>query len=315
MRPWGNWRWERAPRRARCSWRQKASPPREPNLVKMDAETGEGGRFVAGYGDLAAVDPTSGNPITRNRNNMAELLEFDGSAESGEAPLSHLQVEGVGNTHSRWLPTPPASSTYVGGAHVYTYGVPKIVPTVKATEATEVTAVTATLNGTVDPSGLEVSECRLEALPASETGFQRDEFQHLALSGATGGTFTLGFEGQTTAPLPYDADAEEVELALAALPAIGAGNVRAYAFEGLNVAFQGVLAATNVPQLQADSSALTPAGASAEVTTTQQGEGWGNARVAACEPEAAAIPTDEGPGPSRRASRACAPTRSNTPSA
>ena len=159
------------------------------------------------------------------------------------------------------------------------------------------TATTATLNGTVDPSGLEVSECRLEALPASETGFQRDEIQHLALSGATGGTFTLSFEGQTTAALPYDADAEEVEVALAALPAIGAGNVRAYAYEGLNVAFEGALAATDVPQLQADSSALTPAGASAEVTTTQQGEGWGNARVAACEPEAAAIPTDEGPRP------------------
>ncbi len=42
---------------------------------------------------------------------------------------------------------------------------------------------------------------------------------------ATGGTFSLSFEGQTTPALPYDATAAEVQAALEALAAVGAGNL------------------------------------------------------------------------------------------
>ena len=50
-------------------------------------------------------------------------------------------------------------------------------------------------------------------------------FQKVAIAGSpTGGTFTLTFEGQTTAPLPFDATAAQVQQALEALPIIGPGN-------------------------------------------------------------------------------------------
>ncbi len=50
-------------------------------------------------------------------------------------------------------------------------------------------------------------------------------FQKVSLTGApTGGTFTLTFEGDTTAPIPFDATAAQVQAALEALPNIGTGN-------------------------------------------------------------------------------------------
>ena len=50
-------------------------------------------------------------------------------------------------------------------------------------------------------------------------------FQKVLLSGSpTGGTFTLTFEGDTTAAIPFDATAAQVQAALEALPNIGPGN-------------------------------------------------------------------------------------------
>jgi hypothetical protein len=43
---------------------------------------------------------------------------------------------------------------------------------------------------------------------------------------ATGGTFTLAYESEVTAPIVHDASASAVQTALRALPGIGAGNVR-----------------------------------------------------------------------------------------
>ena len=49
-----------------------------------------------------------------------------------------------------------------------------------------------------------------------------DEQQTVRAQGATAGTFTLTFKGQTTAPLPFDATAAQVDTALEALSTVGA---------------------------------------------------------------------------------------------
>ena len=49
------------------------------------------------------------------------------------------------------------------------------------------------------------------------------------MTNATGGTFTLTFNGQTTAPLAFNATAAQIEAALEALSNIGAGNIQATA--------------------------------------------------------------------------------------
>jgi hypothetical protein len=109
-----------------------------------------------------------------------------------------------------------------------------------------------------------------------------DEIQTVTLGGSpTGGTLTLGFTSPepgattaTTAPVRYDADAGEVEEALEALPAIGAGDVSVAGSPGgpWTVEFKGRYADTNVRRISAESAGLTPSG-SATVATPTQGAG------------------------------------------
>ena len=53
-----------------------------------------------------------------------------------------------------------------------------------------------------------------------------DEQQTVRVTNATGGTFTLTFNGQTTAPLAFNATAAQVDAALEALSNIGANDVQ-----------------------------------------------------------------------------------------
>ena len=53
-----------------------------------------------------------------------------------------------------------------------------------------------------------------------------DEHQTVRVTNATGGTFTLTFNGQTTAPIAYNATAAQIDAALEALSNIGAATSR-----------------------------------------------------------------------------------------
>lgn len=53
------------------------------------------------------------------------------------------------------------------------------------------------------------------------------DVQTVTITGTpTGGTFTLTFNGYSTAPIPYNATAAQVQTALQALPSVGTDNVR-----------------------------------------------------------------------------------------
>jgi hypothetical protein len=86
----------------------------------------------------------------------------------------------------------------------------------------------------------------------------------------TGGTFTLTFEGQTTAPIAFDASSnngpDSVHVALSALP--GEPAVEGPDGGPYTVYFSG--ADASEPQIVADASGLTPSG-TVTVQTTQQG--------------------------------------------
>jgi len=101
-----------------------------------------------------------------------------------------------------------------------------------------------------------------------------DEKQELTVD-ATDGTFTLGLYGQTTEAIAFDAPADAVRAALAALPGVGGpGNVDVNGSPGAGgpnayqVRFKGALSGVNVPQLTTDPSGLTGGAASATVDTT-----------------------------------------------
>jgi len=107
-----------------------------------------------------------------------------------------------------------------------------------------------------------------------------DEVQQLAID-ASGGTFSLSFEGQSTAPLPYNASPGAIESALSALPSISGpgGDVRVKGGPGnigaevpYYVSFDGGLAGDDVGTLGADASGLQGGAGTAVVTTTVQGK-------------------------------------------
>lgn len=106
-----------------------------------------------------------------------------------------------------------------------------------------------------------------------------DEEQSVTLTSVfgviTGGTFTLTFEGQTTAPVAFDASKATVDAALESLSTIGAGNVSVSGQAGgpWVVLFTGTLGDVNVPQLTGDATNLVGTGFGNEVaiTTSQPG--------------------------------------------
>lgn len=100
-----------------------------------------------------------------------------------------------------------------------------------------------------------------------------NEVQTLASSGATAGTFTLTFDGQTTAALAYNATATQVANALQNLLNVGANAISATGgpANSANVVltFIGPLAGYNQPLISVDKSGLTGGGAAAVTETTK----------------------------------------------
>jgi hypothetical protein len=118
---------------------------------------------------------------------------------------------------------------------------------------------------------------------------QSSEIQQIAID-AEGGTFTLSFEGQTTDPIAFDADASAVEAALDSLAsitgpegevAVSGGPGDAGGEHPYFVSFGGELMGLNVAQMSADSSALTGSAHTATVTTKTQGGTPGTGKIAA----------------------------------
>lgn len=84
--------------------------------------------------------------------------------------------------------------------------------------------------------------------------------------GATGGTFTLTFDGKTTTPIPFnphEMGGQLIRNALDALPNIGEAGVNTDAGSvpgSYTVEFVGINGGVDVPQMTADASGLTPSG-------------------------------------------------------
>lgn len=85
-----------------------------------------------------------------------------------------------------------------------------------------------------------------------------NEQQTVSTGGATGGTFTLTFDGQTTAAIAYNATAAVVQAALEALSNVNPGDV--YVSGGVGeytLIFAGQYAGVDVPQTTLNSAGLT----------------------------------------------------------
>ncbi|WP_169542094.1 ThuA domain-containing protein [Solirubrobacter soli] len=102
-----------------------------------------------------------------------------------------------------------------------------------------------------------------------------DEQQTVRVTGATGGTFTLTYDGQTTAPLAYNSTAAQVDAALEALSNIEADEIQTSGgpvqTANVNVFFRRGKQQADQAQITADGAALT---GGTVATTTAQAGGW-----------------------------------------
>ena len=95
------------------------------------------------------------------------------------------------------------------------------------------------------------------------------------LGGATGGTFTLTFGGQTTAAIQYNAEATAVQTALEALSTIGPGNVAVSGAAGGPYTIRGQRALERTDQaLTGKGMDLMPGGLSITTTAATKTRRW-----------------------------------------
>ena len=96
-----------------------------------------------------------------------------------------------------------------------------------------------------------------------------NENQTITVANATGGTFTLTFDGQTTAPIAFPLVNTAIESALEALPNIDDVAVTGTAARTVN--FRANQQQKDVPQMTADGSGLTGTAPTVTIATTLQG--------------------------------------------
>jgi hypothetical protein len=236
-------------------------------------------------GGVAVSDREGGDLYVADRaNNRIDQFQPDGTfvrafgwnvalgAASGAGNLS------IGSTTIATATTD--SGRFVPGQIISGDGIPP------NTEITQVGSGSLTISNPATAAGPDVP---LE-VAAAPGHVSTNELQTLSVT-ATAGNFTLTFStpepsstSQTTANIPYNASAAEVEGALAALGNLGAGNVAVSSANSGGVSgvpggpyeieFKGTrFTDTDVGQLQVGAGTPALSGGSAAVTTTKQGAG------------------------------------------
>lgn len=131
------------------------------------------------------------------------------------------------------------------------------------------------------PSGLPLARITSSGKYGPYAG-RTSEVQTVTITGTpTGGTYTLTFDGETTAAIAFDAAASAVQAALEALSNVVPGDVTAtggpHPGTPVVVTFGGSYLGANVPQMTAASGSLTGGTTPTVTVTTGTGGGSGSA--------------------------------------
>jgi hypothetical protein len=207
--------------------------------------------------------PTGGNFTLTFGGQTTAAIPFNATAAQVLAALTALSSIGVNNVVCTGGPLPGASVT--------------------------ITFAGALAPGAQQPIGLGLNGLTGGTTPApaiapTTTGAAVADVQTLSITGSpTGGSFTLTFDGQTTAAIPFNATAARVQAALTALSNIGANNVACTGGplpgSSVTITFAGRLA-PGPRDLITGTSMLTSAGGPAPVVAhTTPGRGIGQVAV------------------------------------
>jgi hypothetical protein len=150
-------------------------------------------------------NPTAGTFTLTFGNQTTDAIAFNATAAQVQAALTALSTIGTGNLTCTGGPLPTANvqMTFAGSLAL------SLQPPI---------AVAAnSLTNAASPT---------PAVAHTTTGAAVADVQTLSINGSpTGGNFTLTFGGQTTAAIPFNATAAQVQADLTALSSIGANNV------------------------------------------------------------------------------------------
>lgn len=109
-------------------------------------------------------------------------------------------------------------------------------------------------------------------IPFVHGGGAFSEVQVVKITGASGGTFKLTFEGQTTTAIAWNATTTVVKEALEALSNIGSSEAAVTGAAGAwTVTFAGTLAEKDLKQMTIDTTATTGTDPEGTVETTKEG--------------------------------------------
>lgn len=137
------------------------------------------------------------------------------------------------------------------------------------------TGTTPNFTHTVTFTGVGGNVALLAAINHMTGATSVNEQQRIALSNTDGGTFTISFNGSTTAAIDYDATSSEIDAALEALGNIASGDLTCAGGplpgSAVTVTFGGTLAGANQPAMTLNTGSLTRTAPSVTVTTTTSG--------------------------------------------
>jgi hypothetical protein len=172
---------------------------------------------------------------------------------------------------------------------IQTFNTPLIKPTVKAALGASDGKGGYTIQGTVNPNGSKVTDCKFEwgpnsadyafSVPCSPMPVGRNEVQQISIV-ATEGQFRLSYRGQTTLDIAAGAAAAVVESELEALTSIGPNlTVTGGPNPGPSpylIAFDGSLGEKNLSQIQADGIGLGGLGSETGLSFSTKVDGGGS---------------------------------------
>jgi len=194
---------------------------------------------VAEVQDVAVPIATGGTFTLTFEGQTTSALAYNASAATVEAALEVLSTIGASNC------TVTESSTTA-------------TTTYRVTFAADETGIDQPL---ITGSGASLTGAQVFVAVTQSAQVPVDEIQTLTMdSGASGGTFTITYSGQTTSALAYNVSAAAMETALELLSNIDAVGVTGAAGGPWTVTFGGSLAGTDVDLMTTNASSVTGGG-------------------------------------------------------
>jgi len=164
----------------------------------------------------------SGSLSITSDTKLTHLISEINDAFDGRATAALVNGEIRLTDHTCGTSQMQLTLTYDPGSGATTLNIPAISRSTQGGSSTANLASFAAANFTMTQSAQD-SKIRVDGYPSSSAV---SEVQRLAMTtGATGGTFTLTYDGHTTDPISYDATTAQIQVALEALPNVSAGDI------------------------------------------------------------------------------------------